>query len=613
MEEPRFRFYIAPPEAVIDDTTIERYAISPRSFGLKRFSQDDKIKARELDITVDRRIPVSPSGRVIITDDNSVVFNGYVERQTSLTKTKRRFICKGNEAQLYYRFMPKLPIMGSTITQFLYVISDKYLPGGSDYWPFNPGIMFCANSYWPPGTPYTIYDSAKNIVLLKFIDTHVDVSDKIGMVRKDGKMNMLTRYDNLSDLQTYDYSYYIAANKDIYIRVSGSNWYAVGGLFFENIFDTRCRIGTQEIYWNSILKGTVSTDLDEVATLLYKLIKRHGYYLRLRDDYNYTYFDLFRTNGRDTGTTIYEKDLLDFDRSSPSQPAIRAAIVKGAGYQFSSILDGGAKSNLFAVQTYDGTYKRDLGMLKELSKEYFSQRNSADTVAIKYPNDRYKSLCPGDLVKLALDEEPIESFRIAQITNSEDKTEAQLGVRIPGIADIWQDKLSENVFDDRALYEILPAYSESVTFKPRDSGHQTCTHGSLTINFPTGIIGTEYKRFLALLDLSLSLDQAAIAAGEAGWTIIVLINGKSGDWGRMNEVSLEDGLSSVDITDLLVEGANTIEIYATYLSEFSTEHGGCNEGEMFPGIDWIEDEPQWNGHPDLTANVSIKFYRMNFI
>jgi hypothetical protein len=611
--EPRFKIYVAPPEVILDENTIERYAIMPQSISLKRPSQDEKIKPRELELTVDRRVPITLFGHVVVTDEGAVAFNGYVERQTSLTKTKRRFLCKGNEAKLSSRFMPKLPFMGSILTQFLYVISDKYLPGGSTYWPYNPGIMFCANSYWPPGTPYTIYDSSNNIILLKYVDTHVDVGAAVGFVQKDGRMNMLVRYPNLSDLQTYDYSYYIAPNKDIYIRVSGSNWYAVGGLFFENMFDTRCRIGEQEIYWNRFLKGVVSTDLDEIATLLFKLFKRHGYYLRLRDDYNYTYFDLSITNGRNTGVTIYEKDLLDFDRSSPSQPTIQAAIVRGGGRQFSSIMDGRVNSGLFALQTYDGTYNRDLGMLKDLSSEYLNQRNSADTVTLKHSNDVYKSLCPGDLVYLALDEEPVESFKIAQITNSDDKTTTQLGIRRPGLAEIWQDKLSANVFDDRALYEILPAYSESVTFKPRDSGHQTCTHGNLTINFPSGVIGPMGKRFLALLDLSLSLDQAAIAAGEAGWTIIVKINGESGDWGKMNEVSLDDGLSEVDITDLLVEGANTIEIYATYLSEFSTAHGGCNEGEMFPGIDWIEDEPQWNGHPDLTANVSIKFYRMNFI
>jgi len=92
----------------------------------------------------------------------------------------------------------------------------------------------------------------------------------------------------------------------------------------------------------------------------------------------------------------------------------------------------------------------------------------------------------------------------------------------------------------------------------------------------------------------------------------VKINGNHGDWGRMNDVNLEDGLENVDITDLVVEGANSITIRAEYLGVFSNSHGGCNAGEMFPGIDWIEGD-EWNGHPDITASVTIKFYRMHYV
>jgi hypothetical protein len=611
--KPCREIYIVPKGQTLNK---DLHAITPLSYTLKRYRQDDSLKVRELDFTVDRRTPVPLFAQVIVVDAGIVIFNGYVERQTSLTKEKRRFLCKGNEAKLYHRFMPKLSCTNS-ITDLHQVLGDKISTGQMGYFLYNPGLLFCANSYWPPGTPYRIYDSTKNIIQLRFIDTHVDIGEAALFVRNIffqvlsiKTLKRLTRYGSLSDLQTYNDSYFVAANKDIYIRVDGSNWYSVGGLFAENVFDTKVRLGEMDVWWNQYLEGELYTKYDDdIAALFFKLAKRHGYYVRIHDDFNYTYLDLSRSGGRVTDRTLFEKDILSFEKSSPSKPALQCAIVKGDGNQFSSVLDARADSGIFDISTYSGAYRRTLGTLDSLAQSTFNQRNKDDSWTLKCLPEVVRSHLPGDILKIKLDGEPEERLQIAQIDTTEKTTSLQLGERIPDFTDIWQSKLSEQTFIDYSLSEVLPSYSKSVTFKPRDVLHSTCAKGSVSINLTNTILSD--KRLLVLLDLSLSL-QYPLAAPLNSWRIAITVNGKSGDWGIAEEVSLDEGLGSVDITDLLVAGGNTIEIVAQYHGEITTAHGGCNSGEICDGqSSWIENNT-WQGHPDMTANVSIRFYRMSY-
>jgi hypothetical protein len=586
------KIYVAPPETIWDEATLDLHRISPLSFKLTEYRQEDKIKPRELDLTTDRRTPVSLFSRVLVVEAGKVKFNGFVERITSATLLTRKFVCKGNEAFLAGRYMPKVsyrggPTIKSTIESMI------------DY----------ANAYWPPGTPYQIYDESKNIILLKYIDSYVDVTTCTGLSVISDATVKLARRSALSDLQTYDNSYYVDTAKNLYIRVTDSSWYSVGGLLACNAFETFCRIGNVDVYWNRYLRGVLFCDLDEISTLIARVVKRHYYYINLRDDLNYTYLDLSLSAKRSTNAVLREQDILEYSLTSASKPPIQGAIVRGAGYQFASMLDARMGSKYFRLQEYSNTFRRDLGMLKSLASDYFNQQNEGDTIQIKTRPEILRGIRAGDVVSLFLDNEPLKRLQIAKITNSDDVGRVlELGTRIPGLTDMWGEAL--DVLDDRPLYTILPAFSKSITFKPRDTSHNTCTKGSVTLNFPTGILGPNGKRFLALLDLSLSL-QYPEAASDAPWDIKVTVNGKSGDWGHMPAVSLDEGLSEVDITDLIIEGANTIEIIAQYSDNFSNSHGGCNAGEMFPKLDWIVGD-EWNGHPDITASVSINFYRMNY-
>lgn len=588
------KIYVIPPDIAFDRSELDRYSIRALNWNLKRYRQDDSLKPRELELTVDRRTPLREFYEVLVVDEVPV-FRGYVERELSVTKENRKYLCKGHEAKLYHRFMPKMAFTVSTAT-LNEVLRDNFVP--SLYYPSNPGILFCANNYWPPGTEYTIYDSAKNIALLRFKDTNIDIGDANLFVRdaEGNTLKLLTKYDALSDLQSYDLSYYVNTNKDLYIRVVDSKWYVLGGLWAEKVFDTKVRMGEQDIWWNRLLNGALYCDGDEIASLLFALAKSHNYFVSIRDDYEYTYLDFKLTSGRGVGTglvTLHESDLLSFEKTTTSKPPAQAIIGRGEGNQIYSAVDMHIKSGLYDVEQFTDTYRRLAGKLIALTKASLAARQQASTWAVKSKPKKVTSLVPGDFVKLLIDGEAEEIPQIAQMDNTPDKVTLQLGERVPGFVDAWKARsISEQTFKDYKLWEAWPEVTQSVTFKPRDLVHNTCAVGSLVFTVPAGV--TSDVRSLVTLDLSCSLSDA-FAAERNAWYIAISIGGSSGLFGVFEEIPLEDSLH-IDITDIVTAGANnTVQIVAKYLGNFTNYHSDCS------------------GHPDITCSGTMKFWRINLL
>jgi hypothetical protein len=586
------KIYVIPPNIAFDRSKLDQYSIRALNCNLKRYRQDDSLKPRELELTVDRRAPIAQFHEVLVVDEVPV-FRGYVERELSVTREKRRYLCKGHEAKLYHRFMPKMAFTRSSSTLHE-VLRDSFVP--DSYYPGNPGILFCANSYWPPGTEYTIYDAEKNIALLRFKDTHIDIGDANLFVRnaEGNTLKLLTRYGALSDLQSSDLSYYVDPNKDLYIRVMGSRWYALGGLWAENVFDTKVRLGEQDIWWNRLLNGALYTDHDEIASLLFNLAKSHNYFISIRDDYEYTHLDLKLTSGRGAGTgliTLHESDLLSFEKTTASKPPAQAIIGRGEGNQIYSAVDMRVKSGLFDLQSFDKTYRRRGGKLIALTDSLRSSREQVSNWTVRCKPQKVVSLVPGDFVKLLIEGEPVEIPQSAQIETSPASATLQLGERVPGFVDAWQSRsVSKQVFKDYVLWEAWPKITQSVTFKPRDQAHNACAVGSMTFTLPAG--ATSGQCSLVTLDLSCSLSDAFAAVWNA-WYIAISISGNSGHFGVFEEIPLEDSLH-IDITDILTFGAtNTVQIVAKYLGNFTNYHSSCSE------------------HPDITCSGTMKFWRIN--
>jgi hypothetical protein len=590
--EDELKIYIMPPgTAQIDPTTIEQHRISPQNYTLKREINDERFKARELEITTDRRTPIGLFSRVVAVEAGQVILNGYVERLLSKSKESKKYLIKGNEGRLFGRVIPKIAIA-----------KTSHLDGVISH------LLWLVDSYWPPGTPYNMQDVSKNIVKLNNADTKTELSKYVLSIREQGVHTKLTAYSALADLQTYDYSYYVS-NEALYIRASNSNWYSMGGLYADRMFDTFLRLGHAHPYETFSSQRVLGPDHEEAAQYLYEVIRSNGFYIHLSDDFNYTYINYDRAIGIDTNRVIYERDLIDFEESTPAAPIVTAMICKG-DFQFATNMDGSLGSPFFAFESFPNTYLRPMGLLKEVALEAFQRRNSEQNMSIVCRRKLMQDLSPGDTFYIHLEDEAPRRVQLAQISISQDgKTKAQLGGRIKGVTDFWKDKLENNVYEDDFLQVVLPEFSETATFKPRDKYHNTCTLGSITFTFPSGIKSSYGQRFLALLDLSLSIEDL-YSVGPYPWKFTVWVNGTTGDWGNISEGFLDEGLHNVDVTDLLVEGSNTIQILAQYSEEFTTVHSACADGQQYFNLPWMGVYREWKGHPDLSANVKIKFYQM---
>ena len=591
-QEDELKIYVMPPgTAQIDPTTIEQHRITPQSYTLKREINDERFKARELEITTDRRAPIGIFSRVVAVEAGTVVLNGYVERLVSKSKETKKYLIKGNEGRLFGRLVPK--VVFRETSDLAGVISS---------------LLWLVDSYWPPGTPYYMYDASKNIIRLNKGDTKTDLSNYVLTIREQGVHTKLTAYSSLSDLQTNDYGYYISTN-EIYIRASNSNWYSVGGLYADRMFDTFIRIGQSYPHDTFGSMRVLGPDHEEAAAYLYEVIRSNGFYIHLSDDFNFTYINYDRSMGASTNRVIYERDLIDFEESTPAAPIVTAMICKGDS-QFATNMDWSNGSPFFAFESFPNTNLRPMGLLREVALEAFQRRNSEKNMSITCRRQLLQGISPGDTFYIHLDDEAPRNVQLSQISISQDgKTKAQLGGRIRGITDFWKNKLENSVYEDDFLQVILPDFSETATFKPRDKYHNSCALGSITFTFPSGIRSGYGQRFLALLDLSLSIEDL-YSVGPYPWKFTIWVNGQTGDWGNISEAFLDEGLSNVDVTDLLIEGENTIEILAQYSDEFTTVHSACADGQQYFNLPWMGVYREWKGHPDMSANVKIKFYQM---
>jgi len=596
------KVYIIPPDKAVDKSQLNNFGVSWSDYKFKSVQRDGTLSQRELEVTLSRNTPVTRYSTVIFAIDGQPKFRGFVEQIVDSLE-KRKILCKGNEAKLSYRFASKKayvsswynspPRLGSLLLDIM-PYCEPYEDG--------PGALCDANSYIPPGTPYTIYDSTKNIVVLKYMNTKLDFSGRSILVRLNGGMSPLTQCGALADLQNTDYAYYIDANNDIFIRVQDSNWYAVGGLFAHNIVDTGVRLGSVETMWRFITQRLYIGG-EEIAELLSNIARSNDLAINITDSWEYTYLN-FGASGRGEGTgvlTLFERDLLELERSTSSKPHLRAIIGSGEANQYYTAYDNDVASGLFGKQTFEGAYASEDWWLPDLTSAALRSNNSADIWKIKVRNEKVRHLCSGDYLRIKLPGEKGVVLPISQYELTPDKATLQLGGRVPGFSDAWDARNALPVFGEH-LIELYPEESVDVAnFKPSDLDHN-CNAGTATLNVPADILE---KSILILLGVSAHVDHP-LAATQNVWRFKVLVGGNPGKWGIVDEVPLGEAIQ-IDVTDLVAAGDNTITIYAKYYSVIETQHDTCVSGYQIPMAPWIPDS-YYVGHPDLKVNLTMKFY-----
>ena len=159
-------FYLCPPGGSL-------YKIDVDDARLRRYKIIDSFRPRELDLTVPRRVPVPQFSEILVVEDGTVQFRGYVEKLSKITADRKKYSCRGMEALLQHRYLPRwnyswtvpeFPAQALTIADlFADHAFQKAIPGGY-YTP--PGVLFCANSLWPICTDSVVYDHTYIIIKL---------------------------------------------------------------------------------------------------------------------------------------------------------------------------------------------------------------------------------------------------------------------------------------------------------------------------------------------------------------------------------------------------------------------------------------------------------------
>ncbi|OPX80439.1 MAG: hypothetical protein A4E45_00059 [Methanosaeta sp. PtaB.Bin039] len=586
-------FYVTAPGRSFDRAHPEHYLVEDLDWTLRRYKMVDSFRPRQLDLTVERRVPIAKMSEVLAVEDGKPIFRGYVERLARADKTKKTFTVLGIEGLLARRYAPRFnhSFTGEKLSD---LFKDAYDAGSID-----PGLIFSANSLMPIATAFTKHDAAKSIIKLAGWGSKSRIGDSptIYYAGANG-LAAFTERSALADLDTYDNSYY-QNTVDLYLRaaaVAGRRYYTQGGVWVPNAFDTKIRMGDQDSP-TTALQGALQTAYNEIAGLLFNLAQAHGYYMRFRDSWDYTYLDLSTSEGEGETDGLYdlsEADLLTYEATATSKPAVQALMGIGDGNQYYTKCDPD-QAGLWLWDKYEVEYGyRDTdGILIPYTDAEFAARanDTIKTVSTARP----LILQPGDFLKLSMENEPSEILSAYLIEQSKKGSlRLQLGARSPDFVDMWRARASpEEGYIDYYMMECYSEITGSCEFQISDLTHASCTGGTMTFAVPSGC-KTSVDRPRITLDISIDLD-GYLKTTYGRWEVIAQVGGSSGDFSWLGSWMLGDPCPTMDVTDKVTEGVdNVLTFYADLFGDVGGAHSDCT------------------GHPTANVSATMRFWKRLF-
>lgn len=265
---------------------------NPENTSLRLPKQVDRLEPRTLDIAVPSGVPIQQWAQVLVYEESILRFRGFVKTYSGKRNYERTFSCEGMEALLNTRPAP----------DYFYPIGTKFseLFGDTCTDLSIPGLLAGANSALLPGWKYTVYDAAHNIIKIANGGRSFRLATKSLYSVDYRYLRKLDEAVILSDLDWVDNAFYRDAS-DLYVRLDNfyhRGWADVGGLWIENAFDTKVRLGNISDA-NKSLAGTLQTTVeDKTGDLIVDTAKGHGFFVHFRDTVNFTYIDLDQTEGR---------------------------------------------------------------------------------------------------------------------------------------------------------------------------------------------------------------------------------------------------------------------------------------------------------------------------
>jgi len=458
----------------------------------------DRMEAREMELTVDRRLPITQFSIVTAKDGNMVKFRGYCESNSIDISdgSKTTWTVKGMENLLNARFAVRYfyPMGKSTLEEILTdELTDNTIPG----------LIAQANSAAPPGLPYSVYDADTNIIKLAGYGSQSYFGTRDLYVVGNTAAIKLTDAGTLELLEFTDTGYYRDAD-DLYIRVDNQKcraWYMHGGLLVDGAHDTTVRLG--EVYDTSqTLLGDLETNLDEIGDLITDLITASNLYVRVRDDDNYTYIDMMIADGRGASKGLYtiregDRGFCSIEKSTSGDPKTHCTIGQGFGEQRYSIDDpdymGLQIHELLEVES--GFAEAD-GMFQDKVDAHYTARQQDQQYDIEVA--KQYQVYPGDYFKFY----PLHStpgiFRSQEIVETPGITKLSLGHKDLTWVDVEDARESTpRGFTDKYLRNQRESLTKTETIKVSDPTHIYAPTG-MEFYVPPGVDADKYNAKITL-------------------------------------------------------------------------------------------------------------------
>jgi hypothetical protein len=347
-------------------------------------------------------------------------------------------------------------------------------------------------------------------------------------------------------------------------------WYNLGGIFADNYIgkDTSCRLGHIDNPEKLPDLSSLLLNWSIIGDLILNIASANDSFVSIWDDWNYTYFDISETEGREPENGVYkfyESDLIDIKKRPPTSIRAHSLTGMGRGNQYYTRDNHSPKDNIKieATQSFTDEFRDANGKLIKLTDQAFIDQDAAELWTIE-PIRPDLLLMPGDWIRIKPDDEDEKKLKADTIKEN----------CLNGLATI---DLSEHKINFYDVWEFAQEVDKSYTktypmeFAVAVSGNDTWNYdyqGVIHLHVPKGFLDTSHKA-RAVLQLTLTQHHPSsgdtLSADQLGRCGLVIRNdltgvrcpfgcfpaipmGQSGGW----------SIPEIDVTDLVIESGDGV-------------------------------------------------------
>jgi hypothetical protein len=543
---------------------------------LTRQRQTNKLLPRELQLTMSRSSPLKTFDQVLVEKQGRVLFRGYAKFPAIGGKRIKTWTCAGMEDLLLNRRTPTFyfdrfekPTFGQLFADTL--SQDQF-----------PGLIAMANTYIMPGQDY-VMQGTENVAILPNMGTDSDLGTSNLYRIKDGKIDQLNEIVDLTEFlaraaanPSVGTTFHRDANK-LYINITKGNdcmfWYNLGGVFADAYKgkDTTCRLGHIDNP-DEKMSGTLMLNWSVIGDLILNICEANDRYVSIWDDWDYTYFDISESEGREPENGVYkfyESDLIDIKKRAPVSIRAHSITGQGRGTQYYTRDNHSPDDDIKieTIQSFEDEFKDEDGKLVKLTDQAFIDQDKLELWTIA-PISPALILMPGDWIRLKPDDEDEKLLKADTIKED----------LINGLATIDLSEHKTNFYDVwEHLQEVDKSYTKTypIEFAEAAGGSDTWDydyHGIIDgLHVPKGFLQSSLK---AKAILSLTLDQHhpstedsfnADQLGRCSLTVRLDLNGTRCSFGCFPAIPMGQSggwtIPEMDVTSLVAENGDNADLH----------------------------------------------------